>query len=91
MPLPPAPLAPPADAPPAAAAPPAEELLVVSTLPPPAPPELARLEQHAADGLCEIGPYQLEVTPLGRMFVRNLAMVFDAYLEPGKGAFSRTV
>ncbi len=54
-------------------------------------PELARLEQHASDGLCEIGPYRLEVTALGRMFVRNLAMVFDAYLEPGKGAFSRTV
>ena len=29
------------------------------------------------------------VTPLGRLFVRNLAMVFDAYLDGGEARFSR--
>jgi hypothetical protein len=31
------------------------------------------------------------VTPLGRLFVRNLAMVFDAYLDGGEARFSQTV
>ena len=40
-------------------------------------------------------PRALRVTDAGRMFVRNLCMVFDRYLEAqretGKPAFSRTV
>lgn len=34
---------------------------------------------------------QLEVTPLGQLFVRNLAMAFDAYLDRGNKTFSSTV
>jgi oxygen-independent coproporphyrinogen-3 oxidase len=56
-------------------------------------PELARLEAYAREGLVELPGYAIEVTPLGRMFVRNLCMVFDAYLErdPGRPVYSRTV
>lgn len=32
-----------------------------------------------------------EVTELGRLFVRNVAMVYDAYLKTRPGTFSRTV
>jgi oxygen-independent coproporphyrinogen-3 oxidase len=58
--------------------------------------ELAALGTAAEDGLVRIGPDgSVEVTPLGRLFVRNLAMVFDAYLpeqqRAGKRIFSKTV
>lgn len=54
---------------------------------------LKALEPMAADGLVEIGPDAIEVTPLGRFLVRNVAMAFDAYLgEPAAAArYSRTV
>jgi oxygen-independent coproporphyrinogen-3 oxidase len=41
--------------------------------------ELDRLAPLAADGLIEIGPSWLQVTPLGRLLVRAIAMQFDAY------------
>jgi oxygen-independent coproporphyrinogen III oxidase len=45
-----------------------------------------------ADGMCTLDNGLLEVTPLGRIFLRNIAMVFDAYLDPeGEQRFSRTV
>jgi oxygen-independent coproporphyrinogen-3 oxidase len=45
--------------------------------------ELSRLESLAADGLVEIGPESLRLTPLlGRLLVRVVAAVFDAYLPP---------
>ncbi|HSP78354.1 MAG TPA: oxygen-independent coproporphyrinogen III oxidase, partial [Myxococcaceae bacterium] len=43
-------------------------------------PELERLRPLEEDGLVRREGRQLEVTPLGRLFVRNVAMVFDAYL-----------
>jgi oxygen-independent coproporphyrinogen-3 oxidase len=60
-------------------------------------PELAAL--RAADGPMSHGfvviePDHLEVVGLGRFFVRNLAMIFDRYLDSrsgGKPVFSRTV
>jgi oxygen-independent coproporphyrinogen-3 oxidase len=54
--------------------------------------ERARLLPLAADGLVVDEPGRLEVTPLGRLLVRNVAMAFDAYLgvRPGQ-RFSRTV
>jgi len=38
-------------------------------------------------------PETIRVTPLGRFFLRNVAMVFDAYLQPNpdKPMYSRTV
>jgi oxygen-independent coproporphyrinogen III oxidase len=55
-------------------------------------PELEQLRPLEEDGLVRREGHQLEVTPLGRLFVRNVAMVFDTYLrQAGKPRFSRTV
>ncbi|HUK53035.1 MAG TPA: oxygen-independent coproporphyrinogen III oxidase [Candidatus Binatia bacterium] len=57
--------------------------------------ELERLAACAADGLVELTPAQVEVVGLGRIFIRNLAMVFDPYLEQQRLAerplFSKTL
>ena len=54
--------------------------------------ERQRLRPLAADGLVVDTPRRLEVTPLGRLLVRNVAMTFDAYLGHGQAQrFSRTV
>jgi oxygen-independent coproporphyrinogen-3 oxidase len=48
-----------------------------------------------ADGLVTVEPQRLEVRPAGRMFVRNVCMIFDKYLPARTGGpkpvFSRTV
>ena len=53
------------------------------------------LEPFVADGLLRVAEHGLEVTPIGRTFVRNIAMTFDAYLnadgQSGKATFSRTI
>ena len=57
--------------------------------------ELESLAPLAEDGLVEIEPGRIRVTPLGRLLVRAIAMRFDAHLnqESGAGArrFSRVV
>lgn len=53
--------------------------------------ELARLAVLEREGLVLVRDREIEVTPLGRIFVRNVATVFDAYLEQQDQAFSRTV
>jgi len=60
------------------------------------PQELEQLEPAVADGLVVIeGDGSFAVTPLGRLLVRNVAMVFDAYLpeqeRSGKRIFSKAV
>lgn len=54
---------------------------------------LGRLSGCAEDGLVELSRDEVRATPLGRIFLRNLAMPFDAYLEetPQKPVFSRTL
>jgi len=52
--------------------------------------ELAALRPFADDGLVELGADEMEVTPAGRLLVRNLAMVFDAYLPAPAGAAAPT-
>lgn len=56
---------------------------------------LEKLKEPVDDALIEIDARSLRVTELGRVFIRNLAMPFDAYLgEPADGAkpmYSRTV
>ncbi len=47
-------------------------------------PEIARLAELAADGLVILGRDEIRVTPLGRIFIRNVAMVFDRYIEEQK-------
>ena len=41
----------------------------------------AGLEGFAADGLIELSPQRVRLTTLGKLFARNIAMLFDAYLE----------
>jgi oxygen-independent coproporphyrinogen III oxidase len=56
---------------------------------------LAKLTPFAADGMCQIDEAGVRAVGLGQVFVRNLAMCFDAHLEPKLTAkqpvFSRTV
>jgi oxygen-independent coproporphyrinogen III oxidase len=39
------------------------------------------LEALAADGLLQLTPNHVEVTPIGRLLIRNIAAVFDTYLR----------
>uniref|UniRef100_UPI003A86605C oxygen-independent coproporphyrinogen III oxidase n=1 Tax=Marinospirillum sp. TaxID=2183934 RepID=UPI003A86605C len=43
--------------------------------------ELVRLQQHQQDGLLEIQGNHLLVKPAGRLLIRSICMVFDAYLD----------
>jgi oxygen-independent coproporphyrinogen III oxidase len=47
-------------------------------------PEIARLAPFVADGLVEIDGSVVRTTLLGRIFIRNIAMIFDPYLEKQK-------
>lgn len=51
------------------------------------------VEELKADGLVTFDGEVLRVTPLGQLLVRNVAMLFDAYLKKadGKRQYSRTV
>ncbi len=57
--------------------------------------ELRQLEPSREDGLVLLEPNELRTTWLGRIFIRNLAMVFDPYLEKqqlaAKPLFSKTL
>jgi oxygen-independent coproporphyrinogen III oxidase len=44
-------------------------------------PELETLQESRDEGLVILEPNQIRVTPLGRIFIRNVAMVFDRYLR----------
>ena len=44
-------------------------------------PELARLHPFLEDRLIELDDDEIRVTFLGRIFIRNVAMIFDPYLE----------
>jgi oxygen-independent coproporphyrinogen-3 oxidase len=56
---------------------------------------LAKLETFVADGMCRMDSQGVHAISHGQIFVRNLAMCFDAYLTPrqqlGRPVFSRTV
>jgi oxygen-independent coproporphyrinogen III oxidase len=57
--------------------------------------ELRHLEPFREDGLVMLDSSQIRATWLGRIFIRNLAMVFDPYLEKqqliAKPLFSKTL
>ena len=56
--------------------------------------ELTRPDGLIANGFVTLSREALHVEPLGRLFVRNVAMLFDRYLldkKPGTPIFSRTV
>jgi oxygen-independent coproporphyrinogen-3 oxidase len=52
---------------------------------------LDRLEEFAADALVERDGSGFTVTEAGRLFIRNIAMCFDAYTAPGEGRHSKTI
>jgi oxygen-independent coproporphyrinogen III oxidase len=56
-------------------------------------PELADLLRLAADGLVELQPDWIVVTPKGRLLVRVIAMVFDRYLREraARASYSRVI
>jgi oxygen-independent coproporphyrinogen III oxidase len=56
-------------------------------------PEIAALDTMVADGLVELTADALDVTPRGRMLVRNIAMVFDRYLREARerAGYSRVI
>jgi len=56
-------------------------------------PELADLRRLAADGLVEVQPDWIVVTPKGRLLVRAIAMVFDRYLREraARASYSRVI
>ncbi|HMI52324.1 MAG TPA: oxygen-independent coproporphyrinogen III oxidase [Candidatus Saccharimonadales bacterium] len=58
-------------------------------------PELQQLEPSRDDGLVVLEANEIRTTWLGRIFIRNLAMVFDPYLERqqlnAKPLFSKTL
>jgi oxygen-independent coproporphyrinogen-3 oxidase len=58
-------------------------------------PELVQLDELRADGLVEIGGDEIRVTALGRVFIRNLGMIFDRYLREqqmdARPLFSKTL
>jgi oxygen-independent coproporphyrinogen III oxidase len=43
--------------------------------------ELDRLAEARKEGLVALQDEEVRVTPLGRIFIRNIAMVFDRYLH----------
>jgi oxygen-independent coproporphyrinogen-3 oxidase len=47
-------------------------------------PELHMLKKLAADGLVEVQPDWIVVTPKGRLLVRAIAMLFDRYLREAR-------
>jgi oxygen-independent coproporphyrinogen-3 oxidase len=53
----------------------------------------AGVKELEGDGLVTFDGTLLRVTPLGQLLVRNIAMLFDAYLKKGasRTQFSRTV
>ncbi len=59
-------------------------------------PDLELLAAHEAEGLVQVAPDRIEATPVGELFIRNLAMCFDRYQREKHAAesspvFSRTV
>jgi oxygen-independent coproporphyrinogen-3 oxidase len=55
--------------------------------------EMLRLESLQKDGLVNLSPELVSVTQLGRIFIRNVGMVFDRYLQKPKTKplFSKTL
>ncbi len=43
--------------------------------------EMEELREYGREGLLELSPQRIGVTPKGRMLIRNICMVFDKYLR----------
>ena len=54
--------------------------------------ELVRIQPMVEDGLLELTATDLTVTAAGRLLIRNICMVFDAYLKQGmQNRFSKVI
>ncbi len=54
--------------------------------------ELERLQEFVDDGLVVVHEDGIEVTPLGRLLIRNICTVFDRYLaDMAEGRFSKLI
>ncbi len=55
--------------------------------------ELQRFDEMEADGLIKLNSGKLEVTEMGRLLIRNIAMKFDAYIDNNKEVtkYSKTI
>ena len=55
--------------------------------------ELELLREPEKEGFVRVAADHIEVLPLGRVFIRNICMIFDQYLDKdgGKQVFSRTI
>jgi oxygen-independent coproporphyrinogen-3 oxidase len=54
-------------------------------------PSLARLDEFVPDRLVERDEQVIRVTEAGRLFIRNIAMCFDAYTAATEGRHSKTI
>ena len=53
--------------------------------------EIEALNTFEEDGLLVRNENGFDITDTGRLFVRNIAMLFDAHLSKGEGRYSKTV
>ena len=53
--------------------------------------ELPKLQGMEQDGLLEIGQNSMRVMPKGRLLIRNICMLFDAYLKGATSNFSKVI
>lgn len=53
--------------------------------------ELSKMDEFEADGLLLRESGKIHITEEGRLFIRNIAMVFDSYLKEGEQRFSKTI
>jgi len=53
--------------------------------------ELEQLQAMEQDGLLEIKENSIEVLPVGRLLIRNICMMFDAYLQNTSQQFSKVI
>ena len=53
--------------------------------------EWETLKPFQDEGLLCLGDASIDVTAKGRFLIRNICMVFDAYLSPQQSGFSRVI
>ena len=53
--------------------------------------ELLQLEAMQEDGLLQLHANSIEVLPVGRLLIRNICMMFDAYLQNTSQQFSKVI
>ena len=53
--------------------------------------EIKRLAPLRADGLVNLSEDGFKVTAIGRLLIRNIASIFDAYLSKKETQYSRAV